>query len=282
MDGNGGAGAPRKVTLIPGDGIGPEIIEATRRIIDAAGARIEWEERDAGESVFLRGLPSGVPRRDHRLDRRTRVALKGPLATPIGYGEKSANVTLRKLFETYANMRPVRELPGVPTPYSGRGIDLSSCARTSRISTPASSTCRRPGVAQCLKLISRKGCEKIARLAFEVARAEGRRAWHCATKANIMKLTEGLLKRTFEEVAPRTTRTSSLAHHHRQLRPPARQEARAVRGDRHHQHERRHHQRPDLGAGRRARVRALGEHRQRRRDLRGGARLGAQVSRART
>ena len=201
MDGNGGAGAPRKVTLIPGDGIGPEIIDATRRIIDAAGARIEWEERDAGESVFLRGLPSGVPPETIASISDTRVALKGPLGTPIGYGEKSANVTLRKLFETYGNLRPVREMPGVTTPYSGRGIDLIVVRENVEDLYAGIEHQQTPGVAQCLKLISHKGCEKIARLAFEVARAEGRSSVACMTKSNIMKLTEGQLKRVFEEVA---------------------------------------------------------------------------------
>ncbi|MGB1627089.1 MAG: isocitrate/isopropylmalate family dehydrogenase, partial [Miltoncostaeaceae bacterium] len=112
------------VTLIPGDGIGPEVVDSTVRIIEATGAPIEWEERHAGERVFLEGLPSGV--RQDTIDsiRKTRVVLKGPLGTPVGFGEKSANVTLRKLFETYGNIRPAREYPGVKTPYSGRGIDL--------------------------------------------------------------------------------------------------------------------------------------------------------------
>ena len=112
------------VTLIPGDGIGPEVVHAARRIVEAAGAGIEWEEHEAGAEVFKAGLPSGVPQDTMDSIARTRVALKGPLETPVGFGEKSANVTLRKLYETYANVRPVREMPGVRTPYSGRGIDL--------------------------------------------------------------------------------------------------------------------------------------------------------------
>ena len=127
--------------------------------------------------------------------------LKGPLETPVGFGEKSANVTLRKLFETYANVRPVRELPGVTTPYSGRGIDLVVVRENVEDLYAGIEYMQTPGVAQALKLISRKGCEKIARFAFELARAEARPTVHCATKSNIMKLTEGLLKRTFEEVA---------------------------------------------------------------------------------
>jgi isocitrate dehydrogenase len=112
------------VTLIPGDGIGPEIVESACRLIEAVGAPIEWEVRRAGASVFREGIASGVPDDTIESIKRTRVVLKGPLETPVGYGEKSANVTLRKLFEAFANVRPVRELPSVPTPYRGRNIDL--------------------------------------------------------------------------------------------------------------------------------------------------------------
>jgi isocitrate dehydrogenase len=192
----------KRVTVIPGDGIGPEVVAATRRIIDAAGVAIAWEEFHAGASVFKRGLPSGVPPETIASIRDTRVVLKGPLETPVGYGEKSANVTLRKLFETYGNIRPVREIPGVVTPYSGRGLDIVVVRENVEDLYAGIEHQQTPGVAQCLKLISKKGCEKIVRLAFEVAVAEGRKKVACATKANIMKLTEGLLKRTFEEIAP--------------------------------------------------------------------------------
>ncbi|MCS6856176.1 MAG: NADP-dependent isocitrate dehydrogenase [Sandaracinaceae bacterium] len=191
----------KRVTLIPGDGIGPEVTEAARRIIDAAGVRIAWEIREAGAEVFKKGLPTGVPPETIASIRETRVVLKGPLETPVGYGEKSANVTLRKLFETYANIRPVRELPGVQTPYSGRGIDLVVVRENVEDLYAGIEHMQTPGVAQCLKLMSKKGCERIVRAAFELARAEGCKSVHCATKANIMKLTEGLLKRTFEEVS---------------------------------------------------------------------------------
>ena len=190
------------VTLIPGDGIGPECVDAAVDIITAVGVEIEWEERHAGERIFEAGIASGVP--DDTIDsiNRTRVVLKGPLGTPVGYGEKSANVTLRKLFETYANIRPVRELPGVTTRYSGSGIDLVVVRENVEDLYAGIEHMQTPGVAQCLKLISRKGCDKIVRLAFEFARSEGRRSVACATKSNIMKLTEGEMKRTFERIAP--------------------------------------------------------------------------------
>ena len=189
------------VTLIPGDGIGAECIDSAKAIIDAAGVQIEWEIRHAGESVFKQGIQSGVPQETIDSIIKTRCVLKGPLGTPIGFGEKSANVTLRKLFETYANIRPVRELPGVKTPYSGRGIDLVVVRENVEDLYAGIEHMQTPGVAQCLKLISRKGCEKIVRMAFEFARSEGRKSVACATKSNIMKMTEGTLKRTFEEIA---------------------------------------------------------------------------------
>ena len=192
----------KRVTLIEGDGIGPEVVEATRRIIDAAGVAIAWETVEAGAAVFRRGLPSGVPRETIASIRDTGVVLKGPLETPVGFGEKSANVTLRKLFETYANVRPVREMPNVKTRYSGAGVDMVIVRENVEDLYAGIEHVQTPGVAQCLKIMSRKGCEKIVRVAFELARAEGRKKVHCATKANIMKFTEGLLKKTFEEIAP--------------------------------------------------------------------------------
>jgi isocitrate dehydrogenase len=192
----------KTITLIPGDGIGPEVVEATRRIIDATGVSIAWEHAEAGEQVFRKGIPSGVPEETIASIARTRVVLKGPLGTPVGFGEKSANVTLRKLFETYGNIRPVREFPGVATPFSGRGVDLVVVRENVEDLYAGIEHMQTPGVAQCLKLISRKGCEKILRLGFELARAEGRKRVHCATKANIMKMTEGMMKRVFEEMAP--------------------------------------------------------------------------------
>jgi isocitrate dehydrogenase len=199
------------VTLIPGDGIGPEVVRATQQIIHAAGAKIDWEVCEAGAVAFKKGLATGVPQETIASIEKTRVALKGPLETPVGYGEKSANVTLRKFFETYGNLRPVREMPGVKTRFSGSGIDLTVVRENVEDLYAGIEHMQTPGVAQCLKLMSRKGCEKIVRLAFEVARAEGRKSVHCATKANIMKLTEGLMKRTFEEVA---REYQDIAAHH--------------------------------------------------------------------
>lgn len=189
------------VTVIPGDGVGAECVESVRRVIAAAGVRIDWEECEAGGAVFRKGISSGVPKETIDSIARTRVALKGPLETPVGYGERSANVTLRKLFELYGNVRPTRELPGVQAPFAGRKIDFVVVRENVEDLYAGIEHMQTPGVAQCLKLMSRKGCEKVVRLAFELARAEGRHRVHCATKSNIMKLTEGLMKRTFEDVA---------------------------------------------------------------------------------
>ncbi|CAO4836526.1 MAG: Isocitrate dehydrogenase [NADP] [Holosporales bacterium] len=189
------------ITLIPGDGIGKEVVDSTVKIIQATGVPITFETCEAGAAVFKKGLGTGVPKETIDSLLKNKIALKGPLETPVGFGEKSANVTLRKMFETYGNIRPIREIPGVETPYSGRGIDFVIVRENVEDLYAGIEHMQTPGVGQCLKLISRKGCEKIARLAFEFARSEGRKKVTCATKSNIMKLTEGLLKRTFEEVA---------------------------------------------------------------------------------
>jgi isocitrate dehydrogenase len=191
----------KKVTVIPGDGIGPEVVDAALRIIQAAGVPLEPEICEAGAKAFQRGIESGVPRETIESIERTSVVLKGPLETPIGYGNKSANVTLRKLFETFANVRPVRELPGVETPYSGRHLDIVVVRENVEDLYAGIEHMETPAVAQCLKVITRPGCEKITRFAFEYAVSEGRRKIHCATKANIMKLTEGMVQHTFEDIS---------------------------------------------------------------------------------
>jgi isocitrate dehydrogenase len=193
--------ATHRVTVIPGDGVGPELVRSAVRVIEAAGVRIDWEEAAAGATVFERGDASGVPAETRDSIERTKVVLKGPLETPVGFGEKSANVTLRKLFETYANVRPARELPGVPTRYAGEGVDMVIVRENVEDLYAGIEHMVTPDVGQCLKVISRKGSEKVIRYAFELARREGRRKVTAATKANIMKMTEGLFKNVFEELA---------------------------------------------------------------------------------
>jgi len=191
-----------KVTAMAGDGIGPEVMAATKRVLAAAGAKIEWEDCEAGAEVFKKGIATGAPQDTLDSIAKTRLALKGPLETPVGFGEKSANVTLRKYFELYGNIRPVRELPGIKTPFSGRGIDMVIVRENVEDLYAGIEYMQTPGVAECLKIITEPGSERILRLAFALARAEGRKAVACSTKANIMKATEGLMKRVFERISP--------------------------------------------------------------------------------
>lgn len=198
---NSATATAHKVTMIAGDGVGPEVASATKAILAAAGANIHWDDAVAGKEAFEGGIPSGVPQDTIDSIDANRVALKGPLETPVGFGGKSANVTLRKLFEMYGNIRPCKELPNIGGPFAGRGIDLIVVRENVEDVYAGIEHMQSPGVAQCLKLISRKGCEKISRLTFELARSLGRKRVTCATKANIMKKTEGLFKSTFEDVA---------------------------------------------------------------------------------
>jgi isocitrate dehydrogenase len=192
----------RKITILPGDGIGPEVVDAALAIIVATGAPVEFEKCEAGARAFQKGIVTGIPKETIESIERTHVVLKGPLETPIGYGNRSANVTLRTLFETYGNIRPVRELPGVQTAFTGRNLDIVIVRENIEDLYAGIEYMQTPGVAEGLKLISREGCEKIVKLAFAFAIAEERKRVHCATKSNIMKLTEGLLQHTFEEFAP--------------------------------------------------------------------------------
>ncbi len=193
--------AAQAVTVVVGDGVGPEISSATQRVLKVVCPDLEFIAADAGEKVFKKGEKSGVPQETLDLITKTGVLLKAPLATPIGKGEKSANVTLRKALELYANIRPVKQLPNVRTAYSDYDIDFIVVRENVEDLYAGIEHMQTPDVAQCLKLITRKGSEKINRLALALARAEGRPSVHCATKANIMKLSEGLFKTVFEEVA---------------------------------------------------------------------------------
>ncbi|HCC24986.1 MAG TPA: isocitrate dehydrogenase, partial [Holosporales bacterium] len=170
MESKRSQGMAKVVTLIEGDGIGPEVVGSAKRVIQEMGLNIQWEVCEAGAKVFKEGLATGVPRETIESIMRTRVALKGPLETPIGYGEKSANVTLRALFETYANTRPVRQIPGIKTAYEGRNIDFVVVRENVEDLYAGIEYDQTPTVAEALKLITRKGSEKIIRFAFELAR----------------------------------------------------------------------------------------------------------------
>jgi len=162
----------RKITILSGDGIGPEVVEAALAIIEATRAPVEFEKCEAGARAFQKGIVTGIPQETIGSIERTRVVLKGPLETPIGYGNRSANVTLRTLFETFGNIRPVRELPGVQTAFTGRKLDIVIVRENIEDLYAGIEYMQTPGVAEGLKLISREGCEKIVKLAFAFAIAE--------------------------------------------------------------------------------------------------------------
>jgi isocitrate dehydrogenase (NAD+) len=177
------------VTLIPGDGIGPEVVQATLRVLDAAGTELEWERRQAGlEAMEEHGtpLPEGV------LDsiRRTRVALKGPVTTPVGKGFRSVNVQLRQSLGLYANLRPVVSLPDVPSRFTG--VDLVIVRENTEGLYSGLEHEVVPGVVESLKIITAVASTRVARFAFEHARRHGRRRVTAVHKANIMKLADGL------------------------------------------------------------------------------------------
>lgn len=177
------------ITLIPGDGIGPEVSEAVVRILAAAGVSIDWERHDAGVLAVERG---GVPLPIELLDsiRRNKVALKGPVTTPIGTGFTSVNVGLRKALDLFANLRPVWNLPGVESRYTG--IDLVIVRENTEDLYAGLEHEVIPGVVESLKIITERASTRIGRFAFEYAKKHGRKKVTSIHKANIMKLSDGL------------------------------------------------------------------------------------------
>jgi isocitrate dehydrogenase (NAD+) len=187
-----------RVTLIPGDGIGPELAEATRRVLDASGVPFEWDVVEAGEAVMGE---FGTPLPDHVLDsiRRNRVALKGPITTPIGEGFRSVNVTLRQALGLYANLRPARSMKGLETRYED--VDLVIVRENTEDLYAGIEHRVGPDAAESIKIITRGASERIARFAFEYAVANGRRKVTAVHKANIMKLSDGLFLEACRAVA---------------------------------------------------------------------------------
>jgi isocitrate dehydrogenase (NAD+) len=187
-----------KVTLIPGDGIGPEVTSAAVRIIDASGVQIDWETVNAGSEAFEK-YHEYIPRELIQSIERTGVGLKGPITTPIGGGFASINVTLRKKFELFANFRPIRNLPSLPTRYPS--VDLVIVRENTEGEYSGIEHEVVPGVVEALKIITEKASTRIARFAFEYARREKRKRIHAIHKANIMKMSDGLFLRCCREVA---------------------------------------------------------------------------------
>ncbi len=187
-----------KVTLIPGDGIGPEVVGAAVRILEATGVKFEWESFAAGADAYEK-YGEYIPKDLTDAIERNKVALKGPITTPIGGGFASINVTLRKRFELYANFRPIRNLPHIPTRYPD--VDLIIIRENTEGLYSGIEHEVVPGVVESLKIITAKASTRIAKWAFEYARKNNRKRVHCIHKANIMKLSDGLFLRCTRDIA---------------------------------------------------------------------------------
>lgn len=191
---------PVKVAVAKGDGIGPEIMDATLRLLDEAGAKIQPEFIELGEKVYLNGNTSGIDANAWEAIEKNKIIFKAPITTPQGKGYKSLNVTLRKSLGLFANVRPVQALsPYVPSHFPDMDVVV---IRENEEDLYAGIEHRQTqDVYQCLKLITRPGCERIVRYAFEYAKAYGRKKVTCMVKDNIMKITDGLFHTVFDEIA---------------------------------------------------------------------------------
>ncbi len=187
-----------RITLIPGDGIGPEVTSTVVRIIEASGAQIEWETHYAGAQA-LEKFGEPLPKELLESIRRNKVALKGPVTTPVGKGFTSVNVGLRKALDLYANVRPIRALPNVPCRYPE--LNLVIVRENTESLYAGLEHVVVPGVVESLKIITEKASTRVARFAFEFARRENRKKITCGHKANIMKLSDGLFLDCFRKVA---------------------------------------------------------------------------------
>jgi isocitrate dehydrogenase len=189
-----------RITVAKGDGIGPEIMDATLEIILAAGSQLEIDEIEVGEKVYLAGNTSGIANESWETIRRNKIFLKAPITTPQGGGYKSLNVTTRKFLGLYSNVRPCMSLhPFVSTKHPV--MDIVIVRENEEDLYAGIEHQQTDEVVQCLKLISRPGCEKIVRYAFEYAKQQNRKKVTCFTKDNIMKQTDGLFHQVFDEIA---------------------------------------------------------------------------------
>ncbi len=188
------------ITVAYGDGIGPEIMEATLKILTAADAQIDYEVIEVGEKIYLQGNTSGIPDSAWQNLKRTKILLKGPITTPQGGGYKSLNVTLRKTLSLFANVRPCTSYaPYVKTKHPDMDLVI---IRENEEGTYAGIEHRQTDeVYQCLKLVTRPGCERIIHYAFEYARKFNRKKVTCLSKDNIMKMTDGIFHQVFNEIA---------------------------------------------------------------------------------
>jgi isocitrate dehydrogenase (NAD+) len=189
---------PYRIVLIPGDGIGPEVTAAARRVVDATGLEIQWETFQAGQ-IALDTLGAPLPAETLAAVKSARATLKGPTATPSGVGFRSVNVELRQKLQLYANYRPAKSLPGVPSRYEN--VDLIVVRENTEGLYSGLEHEVVPGVVESLRVVTEAASERIARFAFEIARRQGRRRVTCVHKANILKLSDGLFLRTCRRVA---------------------------------------------------------------------------------
>jgi isocitrate dehydrogenase (NAD+) len=189
---------PHKITLIPGDGIGPEVTKAAVRILEATGVKFEWESFQAGAEAYEK-YHEYIPKELTQSIERTHVGLKGPVTTPVGGGFSSINVALRKQFELYANFRPIQNLPHIPTRYPD--VDLIIVRENTESLYSGLEHEVVPGVVESLKIITEKASTRIARFAFAYARKHKRKKINAIHKANIMKLSDGLFLRCCRIVA---------------------------------------------------------------------------------
>jgi len=190
----------KRITISKGDGIGPEIMDATLEILKAAGAQLEYDEIEVGEKVYLSGNTSGITSESWKKIRNNKIFLKAPITTPSGGGYKSLNVSTRKTLGLYANVRPCMSLhPFVKTKHPV--MDIVIIRENEEDLYAGIEHQQTDEVVQCLKLISRPGCEKIIRYAFEYAKNYGRKKVTCFSKDNIMKQTDGLFHKVFNEIA---------------------------------------------------------------------------------
>ena len=187
-----------KVTLIPGDGSGPEVIAAAKRVVEATGVAIEWEQAEAGAAMIEK---YGTPLPDETIEsiRRNGVALKGPVTTPVGTGFRSVNVAMRKIFDLYANVRPAKTYPGVISRYDN--IDLVVVRENTEDLYAGIEHMVGEDAAESIKLITRKGCERIIIYAYDFAVREGRKKVTAVHKANIMKCTDGMFLDIARQIA---------------------------------------------------------------------------------
>lgn len=187
-----------RVTLIPGDGIGPEVTSAAVRILEATGVKFEWESFKAGADAYEK-YHEYIPKELVESIERNKVALKGPITTPIGGGFSSINVELRKRFELFANFRPIRNLPHVPTRYPD--VDLIIIRENTEGLYSGIEHEVVPGVVESLKIMTEKACTRISKFAFEYARNNNRKKIHVIHKANIMKMSDGLFLKCSRAIA---------------------------------------------------------------------------------